>query len=266
MRKPASIAALIFLLWATTSEAFFFDTVGPSKASSAPSWTRLQGNLTQSASTVSSLAFTTQNNTANSLLIATVTQYYGQTSTPSGDVTITDSAGNTWGTAYSHWWTYQTGSWVYVGVFYAVNTQGNQKITVNVGNYHPSVVDCEVAVEEYSGNATSSPLDGSAANGLMTSYGSGNQTISGPQITTSTNGDLIFAYCFDWGGNVTAISQGTGYSLGQYTLTDLAGPGGTEYETQTSSGSVTPTFAITASGPLTNQFFIVAAAFKAAGH
>jgi hypothetical protein len=232
-------------------------------------WVYKQGNNNYSASTIGSIAFTTQNNTVNSLMALGIS-YDGPSgsSSPVGDLSLTDSKGNTWTKMFSLWYEYSTNEWEYIAIFSAVNTQGtgNEKITVDISGYvsgnqgYPDVV-----IEEWTGNATSSVQDGSG-NYAAPAYALGTQTLNGPTLTTTVNGDLIYVYGYDLTGYITAFTSAGIYSVGQANYNSTVDPMGDEYGVQTSYGAITPTFKITASAASggSGGLFMAAVAFKPA--
>jgi hypothetical protein len=63
---------------------------------------------------------------------------------------------------------------------------------------------------EFSGVATSSPVDGAAHKiALQISPGTGTNAITTGNVTPATNGDIIFAAVFDDGGGAGTYSAGT---------------------------------------------------------
>ncbi len=226
------------------------------------SWSRLQGAGSFSNSAISSQAFTTQNCTVGALEVYTVA-YLVPSGSPSGDVTLSDGQ-NTISKAYSAWMNITGTVYVYIGIFYAINTSAT-KLSLSISNYFSGAVyGWLVSLNEFSGNASSSPVDGSAYGSIVQSPGSGSQTVNGPQITTNVNGDLIYAILFDTytTSKASALSAGSGFSAGNIlecsTYTNYSGD---EYEAQTSAGAITPTFTPTLSG--TGDYLCLAAvAFK----
>jgi hypothetical protein len=212
--------------------------------------------------TVSSLAYP-NNDTVGSLLIASVCYYCG-TGAGSGDVTLSDNApsgGNAW-TKVCSYWDNSLGVWLYISIFYAINTKGTgaEKLTVTIGNYNANCSSSALVIEEVTGNASSSPGDGTAYGYVFTPYtNSSGQTLNGPALSTGTDGDLIFAALFDLQDNISALTHGSGFtSMHMVTTTEVTG---TEYEVQGTHGAITPSFAsITADASGDAQ--IIACAFK----
>jgi len=146
-----------------------------------------------------------------------------------------------------------SGGWI-TALYYVAGTQaGVTQITVT---YSASVADWHGAVMEYSGLATSSPLDDACSN---------HSTTISCSLTTTAANDLVVA---------TMIGDSTSGLLWENTMTGVA-PGGSffldaadtgvsdadEEYVQTSAGSITPSFTVTGNS---ESFNIVGVAFKAA--
>jgi hypothetical protein len=149
-----------------------------------------------------------------------------------------------------------SGGWVTSLYYLAGAPAGITQITVN---YSSAVADWHGAVQEYSGVATSSPVDGTCSN-HSTPVGCSSA------ITTTAANDLVVA---------TTIGLGATIEWNRLSPTGTIAPGGSffldsadtqtstadEEFVQTSPGSVTPSFSIAGSS---QSFNIVGAAFKAA--
>jgi hypothetical protein len=232
------------------------------------SWVWKQGNASQNSGTASSLPFTTQNNTVNALLICGIGYYVNTSNTPTGDLSFSDSKGNTWTKAYSIW--YQVGPnpyWQYQAIYYAVNTNGTggEKITVDISGYYSGASATNLAIEEFTGNALSSLVDGTG-NYSMQGYASGAQVLNLPSLTTSANGDLIYAFVYDYEWLITAFT-----SQGIWTVQEALYNKSTyppmcdEWGVQTTGGLITPTLGLTSSAAHSTYGILTTdVAFKAA--
>ncbi len=176
-----------------------------------------------------SVAFAS-NNTARNLIIAFV-----RMSSSSQTVQVTDSAGNTYTDAVSQ---VQTTDGHQVHLFYSKNIAGGANTvtaTFSATNNHPWL-----AVYEYSGLSTTSPLDKTAH-----AQGSGSSVNTGPTATTASAPELVFAgtgFVYNYTGTVTA---GSGFSLGQQDAgTSRAA---TEAAVVASTGSYSGSFSLSAS-------------------
>lgn len=161
-------------------------------------WSNPQGASNSSGSAaLSSIAYATQNNTKNSLLTLGAMYIGTQTGTPSADLSLTDSKSNSWSKIISAWIDLSGNFWAYMGLFQAVNSNGTggEKITVNVGNYLVAAAS-GLIIEEFTGNTTSSPVDVSGFVGNASTvipYTTSTTSITGPQLATTVDGDLVYA-------------------------------------------------------------------------
>lgn len=122
--------------------------------------------------------------------------------------------------------------------FYCANvTNAPTIITANFAN---TPVDIGIFVEEYSGVATSSPLDGHAIQ-AVNGPGLGTDAVSSGSITTTLGGDLIYGVGADLNGSATLV-QGTGFT--SRTLNDSTTSAfiTTEDLIQVSAGAIAATF------------------------
>jgi hypothetical protein len=132
-------------------------------------------------------------------------------------------------------------------------TSGAKIFTANWGS--SGVTSWQVVVDEFSGVATSSPLDGTAhTNGK---HGTVSGVITTNAIVPVVNGDLIYAYFFDETGVVTTQTAGSGYTIANNDNVALA----TEWQVQSTAASISASLNATGGG--TNLAGL--AAFKAAG-
>lgn len=208
------------------------------------------------------------NDTPGSLLVANISGQLNANSLPSGEVTVTDSVGNTWHEITSGWVYYccsNPGHYQYNSMWYAQNTNGTgtEKIAVNIG-WYAGGISSFIDVEEFYSSSGSYTLDGSAygLNQTNTGSNSGAYTLTGPSITPSVNNDLIVAFVVDDdGGGVDTWNPGSGFSFANswYTLATTIEL--TQYMIQGTAAFISPTFS--ASFTDTNVHLTsIAAAFK----
>ena len=152
-----------------------------------------------------------------------------------------------------------SGAWVTALYYVPGAAAGITQISVN---FSQSVADWHGAVQEYSGVATSAPVDGTCSSHTATPA---TVQCSAP-IVTGTSGDLIVASTMLVGGLGANLCGNTSSSIapgGSFVL-DAADPycGDADEEfVQSAAGSMTPSFSISGN---TNAFNIVAMAFNAA--
>ncbi|MGA3113479.1 MAG: glycoside hydrolase [Syntrophobacteraceae bacterium] len=245
MKKLAVIIALLGVL------------LYPCVCGAAPA--RLQGTSNSSAGTVTSLAYTSTL-TPNSLL--TVVVVWGDAG--AGTVpTVSGTQNGSFGSAVQSY--YLGGGAAEGAVLYAlVNTKGAVSETINI-SYGASNSGIIVIIGEFSGCATSSPGDSSAQQYQGGASG-GTDALSSTSISTSIDGDLIYAVtvCLQHNGDNSALSHGTNFSAATLAGSQLT-PGNwvaDEYLVQATHGSISGTFDLTeAGGP---NFVTFAAAFKPA--
>lgn len=170
---------------------------------------------------------------------------------------VSDTQGNTWvqGPTVT-----AAGGIVRATEFHCVNSgaRASDVVTVNYTT-NPDYGNLTV-IEEFTGNAASSPYDQGA--GVATSPGSsaanGNTTSS---VTTTTNGQLISGFIADVAGaNWTGVTPGTSPITFTESLDGGASSWETEYGTQTSAGAITAKW--TCSN--TDAYVALIATFKAA--
>lgn len=130
---------------------------------------------------------------ANSLLIATMHLYDGN----QGTAGVTDSRGNSYGSPV--FWTAGGDGSLVLALWWAIsNGAGACTVTVNPGNGGGRY--CSSSILEYSGIATSLPVDVSDTN-----TGSGTGVTAGP-ITTTNGADLLVALMTSMAGSNVAIT------------------------------------------------------------
>ena len=225
-----------------------FPAALPTPQTSSSSSTNIA--LVQSASVegsgVSSLsqAFSTPN-TAGNLIIA-----FARMSSTSQTIQVTDSLGNVYRDAVSQ---VQNDDGHQIHIFYAANVlSGANTVTSTFSaiNNHPWL-----AIFEYSGVATSNPLDVTSS-----AQGTGTLASSGNTAPTGAANELVFAGMGLPSGSSVAMTAGTGFAVeSQYTGT----PGsraGAEDEITTSAGSFAGTFSLNG----TSNWTAVVATFSSA--
>jgi len=97
--------------------------------------------------------------------------------------------------------------------FYCYNVAGGNKPTVTL-TFSVSENFWYAVVQEFSGTATTSPLDGSAFVGMSTTGGGTNAATTG-NWTTSTNGDYIIGGFIDDGGGMASAADVSAGSTSQ---------------------------------------------------
>lgn len=201
--------------------------------------------LSQAANTTGSLAFAS-NPTANDLLV--VCARLGNANPSPTSITISDTPTNTWTQIGS---TVTTASQFNLLCWYAVNsTTGADTVTVSWTNSQT----LRMMEYEYSGTATSSPLDTNASG-----TGSSTGINSSSSINPAGPNELLFvAACNN--ANVT-YTAGTNYTLEDQIPAGSSGKMGTEQWIQTTATSDNGPFTISPS----DSWGTILAAFKPAG-
>jgi hypothetical protein len=204
-----------------------------------------------------------------------VSTYAGDGTTD--DLTITDSAGNTW-TRTETGNTYDAPNGIAGSIYYAqITLGGGTKPTVtanfftNSGHGTPkSVTYRTIEVAEFSGVATSSPLDKHGTN-LQSGIGDGSDLIFCPAgtVTPTTDGQLIFGFTNQTAGglgNSAFLTAGTLYT--QLSKVATVSPSGyfsaSEYKVQSTAAAVQATWTQTGTGPNPSTLLNLMATFKAA--
>lgn len=168
--------------------------------------------------------------TGGSLIVVTVTWDTAATTA----VTCSDSQGNTYVTAVN---TNDTTNVQALAVCYAANAAGGT--TTVTATFGASSVTRRIIVSEYSGVATTSPVDitrSNVANGTTAT-----NNITSTAGTTTTNGDLIFGAVMDTTGTTT-ITAGTGFTLRSTIGSHMS----VEDQVQATAGSIAATFTFNA--------------------
>jgi subtilisin family serine protease len=200
-----------------------------------------QSNAVQGSAVGSvSLGFPNANTSGNLIVV------FVRMSTTTQTVTVTDTAGNTYTQAVSQ---VQSSDGHQVYIFYAKNIAGKTNTvtaTFSSTNNHPWL-----AIYEYSGLSTTSPLDQTAA-----AQGSGSSPACGPTAATTAANELVFAGVGLVSNSTATVTAGAGYTLAQQdTNTSRAAN-----ETAMLSSTGTQTARFTLSG--TTNYSCVLATFK----
>jgi hypothetical protein len=177
-----------------------------------------------------SVAFSAANTSGN-LILAFV-----RMSTTTQTVTLKDSAGNTYVQAVAQ---VQTSDGSEISLFYAKSILGAAANTVtatfSATNNHPWL-----AIYEYSGLSTTTPLDKTAS-----AQGSSTAVSSGATATTTSANELVFAATGLPSSYTGTTTAGSGYALLEKNPT--GSPAANESELATSTGTYTGTFTLSAS-------------------
>ncbi len=196
--------------------------------------------------TAPTLAYTSDN-TGSNLLLCLVTW-----DTAGGRVidTVTDSKSNAWSLAKFQ---DDTTNLQGCALYYAPNAAaGPNTVTVT---FNGSALFTGLIVGEYSGIATSSPLDGTPA-GQTTSGTTATDNVTSGNTTTGQSGSLIIGAMADTDGNAT-MSAGTGFTKqGASQTSGLS----LEDMVQGSAGAIAATWTRSVAG----RYAAITAAFKAA--
>jgi hypothetical protein len=216
--------------------------------------------------------FTGYNCTVGALEQAWITQTVSSGYSAGGanqNPTLSDGY-NVWGPVFGQWYNWTGGVYTYIGCFWAINTS-NTKLSVSLSNWYSGAVSTAITLTEFTGNASSSPVDGSAYSVYYDSVTTGSgQTLNGTAFNTNVANDMVTCFLFDlYSGSskVTAASAGTLFTLGS--ATDTANPADAvaiDAGVFSSAGSVTPSFAgVTISSGGADIVVIAGCAFKPVG-
>jgi phage baseplate assembly protein W len=175
----------------------------------------------QPSGTSGSIAYGSSN-TGGNLLIVAINSYKGNDT-----LSVTDTQGNTWLQATTA--TNSTTITNTQAIFYAKNCRGG----ANTITGHWTATQGEVHISEWSGVDTLAPLD-KVSTAIGTTF-----PASTPSVTTSLSGELIFGIS----SVLTSCTEGAGFTR----LSMLNGDS-SEYEIQTTAGSVAATWAVGTTG------------------
>lgn len=145
-----------------------------------------------------------------------------------------------------------------IRTFYVKNVSAGAKV-VTVTATDGSLTGARVMIHEYSGCDTSSPLDQhTTAN--QNNPGTGADAVTTGSVTTTTNGQAIFAATLDVFQSGTAPSAGTGYTGRLSFTTNVLGA--SESQIQAAAGAIAGTFTAAVSDTNSNYQSAIAT-FKA---
>src|SRR5713226_3532998 len=233
-----ALSTLLFL--------FLFSGFAAAQTGTTISLIQTAGSTSDSASSTVSQGFGV-NNTAGNLIVVAVS--WGDN--PAVSLSASDTLGNTYFVATND---FDPGNRQGLAIIYAPNIRGGANIvTVNFGQADGYR---RIIVSEYSGIATTSPLDAAAkhkATGTTATNG-----VTSTAANTITNGDLIFGVVMDDSGFFGTITAGTGFTRRAFVNNmDLA----TEDTVQAAAGPIAATFTFSRADTYLAQM----AAFKAGG-
>jgi phosphatidylinositol-3-phosphatase len=132
-----------------------------------------------------------------------------------------------------------------LAIFYAANIKGGAD-TVTLG-VSVAASYLRLNIQEYSGVATTNPVDGTAQNIDTKGSSAVNGVTSGNGVTT-LSGDLIFGAVMGDSGNNTTVTAGTGATQRVVADNGADNPLASEDLIQTSAGSVAATFTFSIAG------------------
>jgi hypothetical protein len=158
-------------------------------------------------------------------------------SSTSQTVGVTDSAGNLYTDAVAQ---VQTSDAHQVHIFYAKNIRGGANtVTANFSstNNHPWL-----AIFEYSGLSTTSPLDRTSS-----AQGSGTAVSTGATAQTRASGELLFSGLGLSSSSTVTITAGSGYVVEQSDPTSPGSRAATEQGFVSSIGAFSATYSLSGS-------------------
>lgn len=211
--------------------------VAPSWA--APAWIQGKANFTSSGTSYG-LAYSS-NVTAGSLLLTCINADAGISS-------VTDTLGNTYAAATN----LTDGSTYALAMFYTISaSSGANTVTAN---FTGSVGYAHHILGEWSGVASSSPLDQSTGQ-VQAAPGTGSNAVTSGNITTTVNGDLLVG-CSNSDPYVSGqLTAGTGFTIRQL----LFGDHPMEDSVQATAGTTAATFT---SSQAASNYTTLVGAFK----
>lgn len=214
----------------------------PFAAWGAPAHVQSPSAATAFSGTTIALAYGS-NVTAGSLLVCYIYANHGISG-------VADSRSQTFSSAVN----VTDGATYSLAIFYYANTTaGADTVTVTFAG---AITYASLQCSEYSGVATSSPLDQTASNN-QTDPGTATNAITSGNVTTTTDGQLIVGWTSALVVGVGTVSAGTGYTG----RTNVFGDTLHEDQVQTSAGSIAATFT---TNHATSDYITLIATFKAA--
>lgn len=182
------------------------------------------------------------NVTAGNLIVVCLYANKGLTS-------LADTRAHTYSTATAN----TDGSTYAFGAYYVANISGGANtVTATLTAAHTFAL---LSVHEYSGVITTSPLDQATFN-FQATPGTGTNAITSGNVTTTTDGQLIFGCAGSTEANTGVVSAGTNYTIRQNPLNDNP----SEDRVQASAGSTAATFT---TNDTTASYHSLIATFKA---
>ena len=207
----------------------------------APAHVQSPTAVTGSSGTTLAIAYGS-NVTAGNLLVCHIYANHGISGVAdSRSQTFTSAVNVTDGATYS------------LATFYYANTTGGAD-TVTV-TFAGAITYASLQCSEYSGVATSSPLDKFASNS-QTTPGTGANAVTSGSVTTTTDGQLIVGWSTALTVGAGTTSAGTGFTG----RTNVFGDTLCEDQVQTSAGAIAATFTSTSA---TSNFITLITTYKA---
>ncbi len=166
-----------------------------------PTYVQSNGSTNNTSATTITTTFSSSNTTSNAII--NLLSWDDHTTST---FTCTDSKGDTFtNTSIAH----NTTNHQYLGICYATNVAGGSSNVVTA-TFGAASTYRRIIASEYSGIATTNPVDVTATNWASTGTTTTNGVTSGSAPTT-TNGDLIFGGVLSPVGTTT-ITAGTGFT------------------------------------------------------
>lgn len=213
----------------------------PAFSWAAPAHVQSPTPVTGSSGTTLAIAYGS-NVTAGNLLVCHIYANHGISGVAdSRSQTFTSAVNVTDGATYS------------LATFYYANTTGGAD-TVTV-TFAGAITYASLQCSEYSGVATSSPLDKFASNS-QTTPGTGANAVTSGSVTTTTDGQLIVGWSTALTVGAGTTSAGTGFTG----RTNVFGDTLCEDQVQTSAGGIAATFTTTSA---TSNFITLITTYKA---
>lgn len=213
----------------------------PAFSWAAPAHIQSPTPVTGSSGTTLAIAYGS-NVTAGNLLVCHIYANHGISGVAdSRSQTFTSAVNVTDGATYS------------LATFYYANTTGGAD-TVTV-TFAGAITYASLQCSEYSGVATSSPLDKFASNS-QTTPGTGANAVTSGSVTTTTDGQLIVGWSTALTVGAGTTSAGTGFTG----RTNVFGDTLCEDQVQTSAGGIAATFTSTSA---TSNFITLITTYKA---
>lgn len=211
-----------------------------------PAHVQNAGSVLDTSSTIITQAFSTSV-TGGNLIVAAISWDTASSTT----VTCSDNQSNTYVTVTN---TNDTSNSQALAICYAINVAGGA--TTVTATFGAASVTKRIAVHEYSGVTTVSPVDVSSTNVANNTTAVDNVTSNA--ATTTVAGDLLFGAVMETAPGGATITAGTGYTQRRVVTGELA----TQDRIQAAAGSVASTQTFSTNGL---RYVAQMVAFKAAG-